>query len=139
MIDDFEIRVPMIPPSVNHYWKVRRGGGRYITAEGEAFKKIVKYAVLYSGIKIKPELFLKLEINFISSRWITKKGTVALKDCDNLVKCAQDSVCEALGINDSQIFHLIVKKVVSKSRPKEGETLFKISEIDPYLFFKPVV
>lgn len=111
-----ELIVPMLPPSVNGYWKMRRGGGRYITAEGVAFKKLVYAHKCAQRVDLTPDDMLKplkLEIEYSSPRWYTKYGSVMRTDVDNLCKCSLDALSEALSFDDSLIFELKLTKVVA--------------------------
>ena len=108
-----EFSVPSLPPSVNGYWKVKRFGGRYISAEGVAFKKLV-YKTL-GKLDYKERGPLRLELELYSPNWITKKGTISMTagDADNFCKSSIDSLFNCLPfMNDSQIFELsVVKKI----------------------------
>lgn len=41
LVGELDFCVPLIPPSVNHYKKPKRGGGYYVSREAIAFKKAV--------------------------------------------------------------------------------------------------
>lgn len=130
MDGELEFCVPAIPPSVNNYWKMRRFGGRYVTEEGVKFKQLVAETLRTYDIGVRTSKAMRLEIQFISSRWITKKGTVAEKDADNFVKCAQDALFEAIGVSDSCVFHLVVRKILSDSKASEGVTHYRLRPMD---------
>lgn len=101
-----------------------------MTEEGVAFKKLVAETVRTHDISIRTSKAMRLEIQFISSRWITKKGTVAQKDADNFVKCAQDALFEAIGGCDSCVFHLVVRKILSDSKATDGVTHYRLRPMD---------
>lgn len=110
-----DFTVESLPPSVNGYWRVARWGGRYVSADGVAFKKLVQAHVHAKNIAhCKLNVQYSLYIEYGSPNWITKKATIAKVDVDNFAKCALDSLCEALFIDDSQIFDLHMKKIFSK-------------------------
>ena len=110
-----EIEIPMLPPSVNSYWKVARWGkrvGRYITPEGVRFKNMVM--AINRGQRVSTTKALALEIELHSSRWLTNKGTIHKRagDCDNHLKSILDSYFAAIGLDDSSVFELSVCKLL---------------------------
>lgn len=121
-----DFSVPSLPPSVNGYWKVKRFGGRYISAEGIAFKKLVMQHVHFKRVGAgKRDVRYQLVIKFSSPSWITKKKTIKKQDLDNFGKSSCDALCEAIFIDDSQIFELFMFKEVGK----EDSTRFVLSEV----------
>ena len=121
-----EFSVPSIPPSVNGYWKVKRFGGRYVSAEGVAFKKLVAQHVHFKRVGAgKRDVKYQLVIKLSSPGWITKKKTIKKQDLDNFGKACCDALSEGLFICDSQIFELHMYKVLSK----EISTHFVLSEL----------
>lgn len=106
-----ELSVPSLPPSVNHYWKTTRFGGRYVSAEGVAYKKLLmrEANTHHTPLGTRANKY-SLLIEFLSPTWMTKKNTFRKIDLDNLAKCAIDAFCLAIEIDDSQIFELIMSK-----------------------------
>lgn len=119
-----ELCVQAIPPSVNGYWKVRRFGGRYITPEGVAFKRMVYLAAQEFNFALLETMQYRCDIFYYSPRWVTKSGAIRKVDLDNLAKSSLDSLSEAIGIDDSQIFTLRMHKVESA----ETKTVFNLYE-----------
>lgn len=120
----FEVEVGMLAPSVNGYWKVAKWGGRYITPKGQAFKAHVALAV--GSRKLAWQKPLRLSIELYSRAWWTKKGTISKTagDVDNFCKSSLDSLFACIGLDDSQVFELHVKKLVGDER-----TVFKLEEL----------
>jgi Holliday junction resolvase RusA-like endonuclease len=122
-----ELEIPMVPPSLNVYWKVSKWGGRYITPEGVKFKKLCE--VLNKGKKIYSIKPLRLEVEVFSKGWYTKKGEIHKRagDCDNLLKVCCDGLFSAIGLDDSQIFEIVVRKRVGADVTRMK--LFELSSI----------
>ena len=118
----------MKPVSVNHYWKMRKGGGRYITELGSKFKQLVLYAVRAKRPILSAGVTYKLKIELHSDTWLTKKGMPSLNagDCDNYGKVCCDALFEALGINDALIWELEIKKVYDQVKNKTRLILFEL-------------
>lgn len=123
-MEDFQFSVPMIPPSVNSYWKVRRFGGRYVTPEGVAFKKLVAEAVKSYDVSVSSEVKYKLRVELYRPDWMTKKDKIKIFDLDNYGKCLCDALFNALAIDDSQVWDL---RLLKKDGLK-NETRFFLSE-----------
>jgi Holliday junction resolvase RusA-like endonuclease len=124
MDEEIRITVPGLPPSVNHYYKMSRWGGRYMTAEGVAFKKLVAEAVRTIEIKACANCRYRLRIDFCGS-WTTKKGTTRRVDLDNYGKSSIDSLFEAIGVDDCMVFELRMNKVESEVE----QTVYVLSRI----------
>lgn len=117
--------VPALAPSVNGYWKPKRFGGRYITAEGIAFKNLVYKTI--GRLDLNEQGPLRLELELYSTYWITKKGTISKTagDADNFCKSSIDSLFNCLPMmKDSQIFELSVVKRLGPIR-----TVFRLSSL----------
>lgn len=101
-----------IPPSVNHYWKPRRGGGIYVCSEGKAYRHIALSAANFR--RIQPvEPFVGVDIVFVPS-------DRRLRDIDNIQKCLLDSL-QFAGFyeNDSKVIDLRIRKTVP-DKPLSG-------------------
>lgn len=70
-----------------------------------------------NDLKDKP---LLVTVEYCGSKisWFTKSGQIRKKDCDNYQKSLFDVVFPFLGLDDSQIFDLRIKKVIN-----EGQTI----------------
>lgn len=97
-----EIIIPLLPPSVNTYW--RRGArSTYLSKKGREFKENVRAYLLKEKIDKKLEGKLKVEI-LISFKGYRKR------DVDNYNKAILDSFNNMVWLDDEQIFELTTKK-----------------------------
>jgi crossover junction endodeoxyribonuclease RusA len=113
------IKVPLIPPSVNHYAKHTRSGKHYVTGEAQAFKD---------------EIALAVKGRYVESIYLSVNMTVTLGKCqkgdvDNFPKLVLDGLaaCGAFRdekgkrVSDAQVRHLEVS-VNNRERPDKGYT-----------------
>lgn len=114
-------------PSVNHYWKIAKGGHRYISPEGRAFKKMVEVQA-----KIKHFKVLEGDIEVVIN-WY-KKGKMR-GDLDNILKVILDSLKGLSYFDDSQVKSIharmwektgkdAIEVIVSVIPPAERQELF---------------
>lgn len=103
----------MLPPTINHCYKVNRWGGRRLSKDGVDFKRIVAFKIKADGVKFAGSDKLSLEMELHSPKWLTKKGLIARADVSNLIKISEDALMEALGLDDKNVFELRVLKVPS--------------------------
>lgn len=83
-----------------------------MSKEGKSYKKLVFDAVRTKPWIVRTDRLYRLTIECWSPRWFTKKGTIFKSDVSNRIKIAEDAICEAIGIDDSLIFELMVVKRV---------------------------
>ena len=97
-----ETTVPLLPPSVNTYW--RRGqSSTYLSKKGREFKDNVRAFLLENKLDKKLNGRLKVEI-LISFKGYRKR------DVDNYNKAILDSFNDIVWLDDEQIFELTTKK-----------------------------
>ena len=75
--------------------------------------------VLTEFLEIRNAKFLHIQIFFISKKWLTLKGLVAKKDCDNMIKPLLDAIEKYLGIEDHRYFTIKVFKKISQEKKYE--------------------
>lgn len=116
-----EIEVPLLAPSVNGYWRMKRGGGRYITPAGTIFRMRVIQA--NKGFRVDAQAVLGVEMDLYSEKWRTKQGGISRTagDIDNFCKGSLDSLFSAIGGDDSQVVELRVRKLMGTAR-----TVFRV-------------
>ena len=90
-------------PSVNHMYGRNKWGHIYLKPEGKALKDTIFW-------NTKGKLPQDAEVGYelvIRGNWYNKTGAktrIKKRDSNNLVKLIIDACCEAIGIDDSQIF-----------------------------------
>lgn len=123
--------LPFLPPSGNNIYGTGRGGKRYMTAEGAAFKtkaiahiqneKLAEIGRIHSSrtdrsvfisqyvFFFDPDDVLNQSFGALDRTGQPKKGSAATRykrmDVENRVKVVSDSLSKALGIDDSLFFH----------------------------------
>jgi len=107
------IKIPFKTPTVNHIyfnWNNRR----ILTKEARELKKEILEIVQKVKQPFNKKTFLEVNVK-IYEDWFTKKGEIKRKDISNREKFLIDSIFEALGLDDKQIFiHTMKKKQSSK-------------------------
>lgn len=92
-----ELSIPAIPPSVNHYTKQRRGGGKTLTERSREFKRTAYQAIAPYAPHKPSEKRIAVEVTYYPAR----KGD---SDIDNRSKLVMDALQEArVIVDDSQI------------------------------------
>lgn len=95
------------PPTINHYYGNRKGGGKYIKPKGRAFREKVRYAVLMNRMGM---VLLPLEMPISMSVGVYPPDN-RKRDLDNVIKALQDSLQLAdVYKDDCQISYLQVKR-----------------------------
>jgi len=111
-------------PSVNHMYGRNPWGSTYLKEEAKALKRYVAASLPFNErLELDREIGYKLQIR---ANWYNAKNSktrIKKRDSNNLVKLIIDACCEAIGIDDSQIFNEFVQKVQESDSAKEG---FKI-------------
>lgn len=85
-----------LPPSTNHMYAVRKGGGKVLAEDTQSFYKEV-WALLSDGGKPRvPDgpLIFRLRVRYPNGR---------KQDLDNRLKASQDALMKALHFDDSRI------------------------------------
>lgn len=114
-------------PSVNHMYGYNKFGGMYLKAEG---KRIKDEIIFKNGATIPQDQEVGYTL-VVYGNWYnkskTRKTRIKKRDSNNLLKLILDACCEAVGIDDSQIFEEHVYKKQSETEGFRIE-LFTISE-----------
>ena len=118
----------------NSAYPTNKMGRRFLTREGKEFKEEVFYEVKKQcpGFQLKEKHVLCVEYFFYSKAVVTKKGTVSKTagDLDGQIKLLQDAMCDALGLDDSIIFEINAKKILSS---KDSITvIFRMALMDSF-------
>lgn len=106
------------PPSVNHYTRASRHGGRYLSKEALAFKQETHRRVAPFAPQSPSEnrLVVKVVFGFKDAR---------KRDLDNYLKVTLDSLQNIIFADDSQIDVLLVKR---GAKVAGGQVMIKIWE-----------
>lgn len=110
-LDSYRLVLPFLPPSVNKLFTTIRDPEtgtirRALTSNARKVRRLIRAMV---GATLDPDALYELHIQVYLSAW-TKTGKVRRVDLTNRVKFLEDSVCEALGIDDSRIFRVLLEK-----------------------------
>ena len=127
---DLIFTIPGLPPSINAYWKSKRGLSRpYISEEGKSYQRFIAlhfrkemnsrglFMASYPG-----EWALGVDIKLYSPRFWTKpkkksdatRPSLTGGDIDNFVKILLDCSSKAMSFNDAQIMKQTVEKIDSE-------------------------
>ena len=106
--------VPLVPPSVNHYWKHTRSGRHYVTAEGRAYKEAV--ALFARGQSLASKRY---ELEAVIYLGYGQRG-----DGDNFWKAIADGLVEAGVIHsDAAVTDWILRKRRDRANPRTEITV----------------
>lgn len=120
--------IPFLPPTSNHIYKNKRGGGgRFLTPLAEQFKLAVKTHLadkyLHTIMSLNPDgiyyVFFKffMERDDVFNKGFGKKRGAKSKynrlDISNRIKLIEDAFKDAIGIDDCQFFLIKAGKYVS--------------------------
>lgn len=106
------------PPTVNHRY-IPRGGRLILSPEHRAYKMQLNLFLIAKFKHLKADHLkgkqLNVEIHYCGpwDVWFTKKNTIKKIDVDSRNKTLLDVVFPFLKLDDSQIFDLRLKKLVS--------------------------
>lgn len=105
------IAVAAMPPTVNHMYITRKGGGKALSAEAETFRALVLEQVSQARPEA-PDGPLSLTVRL----WF---GDRRRADIDNRLKAAIDALALALRFNDSRIHEIhAVRAGCEPGRPR---------------------
>jgi Holliday junction resolvase RusA-like endonuclease len=112
----FRLKLPFLPPSVNKLFTTVRDPAsgvikRVLTSKARRIRRLVAALINRS---LDPTKLYELHIDFHLPCY-TKKGAVRKVDLSNRVKFIEDCVCEALGIDDSHVFRIVLTKQDSEN------------------------
>ncbi len=125
-IPEFKLRLPFLPPSVNKLFTTVRDPEtgiikRVLTTQARRIRRLI--AAMIRG-SLDPSRVYELHIDLYLSAFTAKQG-VRRVDLTNRVKFLEDCVCDALGIDDSSIFRVVLNKHDSTTE----ETVVLITEL----------
>jgi len=109
-------------PSINHMY-LQKGWRKFIKPEGKKLREYIINKTKKQNINVEKYIGKELKVDVkIYENWYTKDNRIYRKDCLNREKFATDSIFEALGLDDKQIF----KYTVTKKQSKTEKSVIKI-------------
>lgn len=110
------VTVAAMPPTVNHMYVSRKGGGKALSAEAETFRALVLQQVSEARPAV-PDGPLSLTVRL----WF---GDRRRADLDNRLKAAIDALALALRFDDSRIYRIeAVREGCEPGKPRCELTL----------------
>ncbi len=92
------------PPSINHAYVTITSGKRVLKPEASAYRALVGYVAQTAKQRYGiPELPLQMSVEVFTP---DKRR----RDLDNLLKVMQDAISDGIGVDDSKITTLIMRK-----------------------------
>ena len=122
MDKSLKFSVPFLPPSANniHFNMVRRG--KIVRCRTYAYKQFIRHYksfasrdIVLCGGKDWPfddRQALKIQIDYVSDKWLTKEKKLSVRDLDNRVKPLLDAIKMAIGIKDHRYSNIVASKIV---------------------------
>lgn len=106
--------VPILPPTVNHMYRSNGRGGKVLTDQAQAFRKLVaceaRTTARLTGWHL-PAGALRLEL-------LLTFGDSRRCDVDNRAKAALDALALALGFDDARVDEILIRRVgIDPKRP----------------------
>ena len=130
-----------LPISVNHMYRigfVRRGQARIptqiLTQEGRDYKVRVGWEVKAAAIEQGFEPPPKSYFGYVAVAYFPTAG----QDLDNVLKVLQDTLFEALGINDNRVIEIRAAKFVARDAPRVELCLTTLSLADVERRYQPL-
>lgn len=117
------IRIPGLPPTVNNAF-VNGRNGRHLSQEATVWKQGVMLATICTRQKAIHGL-VEVSLTFYSEKWRTKAGKPRKIDVANLEKLFVDAVFKQLGMDDSNIWKLTLRKLDGPE-----ESVIRITPLD---------
>lgn len=108
--EHFELYLPQIPPTVNHYKQPRWTGkfiSQYITKKGKEFRRDLD-AIIPTGRQLTGPVSVSITLCMPDKR---------RRDVDNYLKATLDALMPKALEDDSQIVSLYVEKTYRKGKP----------------------
>jgi len=122
---ELTLEFPCLPPSVNSMYVNSRSGGRHKSKEANDWDNVVK-SFIPADAKF-PIGILSVDVELYAP-WFTRKDTVRRWDLDSRFKSLFDSVFKCFDVDDSCIFEIKARKVISADK----KTVIKIYALDEY-------
>lgn len=116
---DVTIQIPGQAISANSLYKRARNGGVFVAPEAIQYRKEAKTHVQRAMRRSPPYQggLLHAEIA-VFQKYFNEDGSIKVVDLDNSLKNLLDSIFPVLGVNDSAVFNITLRKVHTRLKPK---------------------
>lgn len=120
-----------IPPSINRQYATVNGR-RVLSATGRRYKVTVGQLLMTAPSSSEWTAFLqKAQEHFLTLTIHFYFPTLLRRDIDGGLKIAQDSLCEAMNLNDNRIMEIHLYKTLDRDNPRLECTLALASPLSP--------
>jgi crossover junction endodeoxyribonuclease RusA len=122
-----------LPPSINEQYSTDSQGHRRLTPIALRYKENVRKALLdleRQGI-LSTSFRKRMSTCYLAFYVECYFETPLKRDLDNIVKITQDSICNALGVNDNRIVDIHLSKRI---RPLDPHIYVEIDTLDEWEF-----
>ena len=120
-----------LPPSINRQYATVNGR-RVLSATGRRYKVTVGQLLMTAPSSSEWTAFLqKAQEHFLTLTIHFYFPTLLRRDIDGGLKIAQDSLCEAMNLNDNRIMEIHLYKTLDRDNPRLECTLALASPLSP--------
>jgi len=120
-----------LPPSINRQYATVNGR-RVLSATGRRYKVTVGQLLMTAPSSSEWTAFLqKAREHFLTLTIHFYFPTLLRRDIDGGLKIAQDSLCEAMNLNDNRIMEIHLYKTLDRDNPRLECTLALASPLSP--------
>jgi len=128
--DELSMTLP-IPPSINRQYATVNGR-RVLSATGRRYKGTIGQLLMTATSSTEWHAFLqKAQEHFLTLTIHFYFPTLLRRDLDGGLKIAQDSLCEAMNLNDNRIMEIHLYKALDRDNPRLECTLALASLLNP--------
>lgn len=119
-----------IPPSINRQYATVNGR-RVLSATGRRYKGTIGQLLMTATSSTEWHAFLqKAQEHFLTLTIHFYFPTLLRRDLDGGLKIAQDSLCEAMNLNDNRIMEIHLYKALDRDNPRLECTLALASPLN---------
>jgi crossover junction endodeoxyribonuclease RusA len=131
-----------LPPSINQQYVTLKNGRRKLSKESQAWKKTARQEleVLRFDGRLSEQFVAAAQQGFLSLFLDFYFETPFRRDLDGGLKILQDTVCEALGVDDRRVVDIHLVKRMDPRRPRveiQVEALPEWQFDDEYTYLGP--
>ena len=128
----WEFKVPGIPPSYTHSFKINYNLKQtYLSATAREFKKKVVLFMPIIHLDITPQIKLAMH-NRYHSDWFYKNKNIRKKDVQNMNRLLIDAVFSKLGLDDKHLFCVTDEKIQAPENDYTVVRLWVVTNKEQY-------